>query len=384
MAMTMAQPKWAGLASLGAVHAIVDGSCAAMAFSLIGRRGGLDASVWHWIVAYNMIAFGSQSLLGLATDRWRAPRLVAALGCGVTAAGVMAFGFSPIPALCVAGVGNALFHAGGGCISLHYAPGKAAAPGLFVAPGAVGLALGTIAGTSGYFTDWIFALLLGASCLAIGLMGMPRIDYRRPPVETPRGHLLLVLTLLLICIGIRSLVGLTNVFPWKTDTLPLLALVLATAGGKAVGGLLADRFGWTRVAVGALLVSGPLVSLGANWPTLAIPGVFLFQMTMPVTLAAVGLLFPGRASFAFGLASLALVVGALPVFAGLAPILGNQWFLLVLVVLSAASVYAGLRELAVLSRKTELGDGTGAVPDQCVRECSDCGHNVHERRSYVG
>jgi len=67
-----------------------------MAFSLIGRRGGLDASVWHWIVAYNMIAFGSQSLLGLATDRWRAPRLVAALGCGFTAAGVMACGVSPV------------------------------------------------------------------------------------------------------------------------------------------------------------------------------------------------------------------------------------------------------------------------------------------------
>ena len=37
-----------------------------------------------------------------------------------------------------------MFHAGGGCISLNLGKGKSKLPGIFVAPGAVGLFLGSI------------------------------------------------------------------------------------------------------------------------------------------------------------------------------------------------------------------------------------------------
>jgi hypothetical protein len=44
-------------------------------------------------------------------------------------------------------------------------------------------------------------------------------------------------------------------------------------------------------------------------------GIFLFNMTMPITLVVISNTFQGRQGFAFGLTTLALIIGALPYYA---------------------------------------------------------------------
>lgn len=66
-------------------------------------------------------------------------------------------------------------------------------------------------------------------------------------------------------------------------------------------------------------------------------------MTMPVTLVAIAALLPGRTAFAFGLACLVLVMGAIPTFYQFTKLFYNSYLFFVLIILSAASIYLSLR-----------------------------------------
>jgi FSR family fosmidomycin resistance protein-like MFS transporter len=143
----------------------------------------------------------------------------------------------------------------------------------------------------------------------------------------------IVLILLLFSVSIRSLYGLTA--EWKSDITLLLILTLATACGKAFGGFLADRFGWARVAISALILSAPLLAFFPDIPLLAISGIFLLQMTMPITLTALSNMLPGRSASAFGLSVFALIVGVIPTYLGAKPFLDNKWIILTIIFLSA-------------------------------------------------
>ena len=101
------------------------------------------------------------------------------------------------------------------------------------------------------------------------------------------------------------MVGTLLVLPWKTDFNLLLMLTSAVVLGKAFGGILADKFGWIKIAIPALIISAPLLFLGPNYVALGILGAFLFNFTMPVTLTALANTLPGKSGFAFGLTTLA-------------------------------------------------------------------------------
>jgi len=133
------------------------------------------------------------------------------------------------------------------------------------------------------------------------------------------------------------------VFPWKTNFDLLIILTSAVVLGKGLGGILADKFGWIQVAVGALVLSIPFLVFGTNIPYLAIVGMFLFNITMPITLVAISNIFPGRPGFAFGLTCLALILGALPAFSGLKHILGGKLFIFTIIIISSLALYYALK-----------------------------------------
>jgi hypothetical protein len=72
--------------------------------------------------AYGLLAFGLQPLLALAVDSRQWYRQAAATGCALTAVAMIVPGSLPVLAVCVAGVGNALFHLGGGSVGLRLKP----------------------------------------------------------------------------------------------------------------------------------------------------------------------------------------------------------------------------------------------------------------------
>jgi len=97
--------------------------------------------------------------------------------------------------------------------------------------------------------------------------------------------------------------------------------------------------------VGGLALSIPLLAFAPDLAALAILGVLLFNLTMPVTLAATANLLRGRPGLAFGLTCLALEVGF---WLGKLPFVewdgaGAQWQSLGVMLLALLALYLGLR-----------------------------------------
>ena len=292
---------------------MVDACCAAVVIGVLST-GAVSPEVFvSLLLLYHVIAFGLQTVFGLVVDALGMPRLAAVVGCLVSAIALLIP--APIAAVVITSLGNALFHVGGGVVSLQITPHRATAPGLFVAPGSVGLLLGVILGKSHPAAGIYLVAVALVLCLLMALSPVSQVASVTKQRKLP-SRAELVLGLILLSIAIRSLLGFLVSFPWETQPEALLALTAATFLGKAIGGILADRWGWIRVAVGAMLAALPLLALSSAFPIAVIPGLFFLNITMPITLIAVAETLPGRPAFAFGLTTLAILLGAIPFFLG--------------------------------------------------------------------
>lgn len=325
------------LLSYGLTHALVDASC------IILLLGGIDVKgdLFRYIILYNLLAFGLQLPLGWLNDQIQRPVSSAVSGCILVGLSLQFF-YNPLVAILLAGIGNALFHVGGGTVSLSLSPGKASFPGLFVAPGGIGLFAGGMVLKFYGFHPEIIASLLVTMGLALLLLKSPEIIYKLQKPKTSN-FFALILILLLITICIRSVVGLSVSFPWKSNLNLLICLTAAIALGKGLGGFLADYFGWIKIAVGGLAISALLLVGGSKLAIAGIAGLFFFNLTMPVTLVAISNLLPGKPGFSFGLSALAVLVGALPTFFKTKSFLSESPVILLLVVISTIILYFGLK-----------------------------------------
>ena len=187
---------------LSIAHAGIDFICA---FSLSHSF----VAISQVFLLYNFCAFALQLPLGIVADRLegrKVPVLFALLGTALTLAGAVAH-----PA--VLGLGNALFHVGGGIGTIREdwsRDWKGRALGIFVAPGALGLFLGgRLAGTA---NPWFL--------LPVGI-GMGLLLWRTPHPVQPEpkpircNGILLALSCFLVVV-LRSHVGMAVSFPWKS------------------------------------------------------------------------------------------------------------------------------------------------------------------------
>lgn len=323
-----------------ALHFLVDGVCA---FAMFGRflpRGDAAFS----LLFYNFCAFALQLPMGLLLDqelrrrgeRSELPLLAAAAGAFLTAAGAFT---SPV----VLGIGNALFHVGGGVGTIltdHRKALKGRALGCFVAPGALGLFFGTVLGKAGEVLYGGTAAAAGGAMLLLfaGLILVRRREKEAPdPAEVlrklPAGpksvakktaeersgypgpdlrRELLIIGSAFCVVILRSLCGFLVQFPWKVTFAASLLSVLMVVLGKAGGGFLAARFGAKRTAACSLAAAAACYLLGGR-AGFGLCALFLFNMTMPVTLYLLADRYRSWPGSFFGLLTFALFLGFLPV-----------------------------------------------------------------------
>ena len=284
------------------LHFLVDGICGAALAVYAWQELSFDA-ICYYFMLYNLLAFGTQWLVGLCLDKQ--PQLGKKLFLGSVWL-LLAGTFSPlgigVQALCL-GVGNSLFHVTVGRMALLGYDSDLAL-GIFVAGGAVGIALG-LAG-AGYIWWYRIALTLVAigafSYLHWQEFSFKPLDNKRPELLS-RGKGALLSGALLLCIFIRSF-GSGAVLPINPVLIGCLMAV-----GKVVGGCCCDLFGYKRTALLILVVGFLAVQLPG-----VVPGALLlitWNMTMPLTLR---LLYRGLAQqeapgLAFGLAAGMLLPG---------------------------------------------------------------------------
>ncbi len=288
---------------------------------------------------YNAVAFALQPVAGWWCDRFeRVP--AGAIGCALVLAGLL-FAFAPWPALVLCALGNAAFHVAGGRDSLSGARRRMSRSGVFVSTGALGIALGALAGR-GDCPALLPALLVmgaGACAAAVELSKPRRVS---PPAETgdrlASGRAFpMVLALCLTAVLLRSYVGAAVPAEWKSTVFFGLIPACCSALGKCAGGFAADAWGARRVGAASLLLAAALLA----WPHPAANalGVLLFNIAMPITLCVTASLFPRNAGFAFGLTTLALFLGIVPAFFCLLPARLALWALPALCVCAAACLY---------------------------------------------
>ncbi len=328
----------ATLAVYTVTHFVVDFSCGWLLYELY-KTGAIGAAyAGAAFVLYNFLAFGLQFIIGGGADKF-GPVAVAAAGCGLLLAGLLLPGKMWVLAVTLAGLGNAAFHAGGGVDSLIFSRGKMTRSGIFVSSGAVGVALGMLTGGAGLVGRYIPIAAVTVCLILIILFGSTHEEPAYPADMIKPGKMALTsgasaIVFCLFAVLVRSYAGFLFTMPWKKGFMLVLAAALFAACGKALGGILADALGGRLVGTVSVIVSIPLIVLGGEYIIPSLLGIMAFNMAMPVTLFTLSEQFRGHEGFAFGLTTLALLIGYLGFsFVTLSPVLST----IILIALTSAA-----------------------------------------------
>lgn len=333
--MATSKGFWEYLLSMS--HFFVDFLCTAL---LAARLDTPDAgSILMLAILYNALAFAFQLPLGALGDLLDQRRIFAAAGCALVAVGSF-LSSALLMCLCI-GLGNALFHVGGGREALQKSEGKAAAVGRFVAPGAVGIFLGPRLSHLLWLRHyWLPGILLILAVLL--LLQSPQYHRSIPKRPLSRLRLAGILGCMFFTVFLRSYMGTVLQYSFLTHAFGACCFTLCVFGGKFLGGSLADRFGVLPFSAAAQVACVVCFTLSVKIPLLAYPGIFLFNTTMAITATELYRCLPQLPGTMFGLTTLALFLGVLPRLLGVANIFFNWWGLALLSVASAVFLLGGL------------------------------------------
>jgi len=289
-------------------HFAVDFACFYVLFSTLSAGVENLQQLAFWFLAYNTVAFGLQFIIGYICDMKRyVPSGL--IGVIITIVG-LAFAQQIYLSVVVIALGNAFFHVGGGIDSLVNAKGKMSRSGVFVSSGSWGVVLGTFAGKAEISILYPM-LFLAASGVLIYIFCSTKINLEKSQFNAASKSMLPAAAIALICISvaIRAHTGFTIPMEWKTTTGLIILGTGASFFGKFAGGFVADKFGARLTGTGALILSLPLLAFFNSNVYLCVLGIFLFNMTMPVTLCVLAEYLEGYEGLAFGLTTLALLIG---------------------------------------------------------------------------
>lgn len=315
--------KKAVLATNSISHLLVDAACASALFSCGG-------DLMILALVYNTLAFSTQCLVGLFTDRLFSTArltliasLAVALGCDL-----------PLPDLLsviIVGLGNSLFHVAAGTTTLKMSEGRAAPLGIFVAPGAIGLALGTLFPWLGMLYS---ALLVVFAALSLRFHSRVPAFLNLPPPQKPAKTW--VIAVLIAAVAVRAIGGSAVSFPWKNGAGLTLLTVLFVYMGKTLGGFACDKLSARKTAVVSIPIAALCIAFLSAYIAPSLIGQLLLNLTMPITLWLLYKAMPDSPGTSFGLAASALWPGTL--LGGLISLTGSLLWLLVLICFALALI----------------------------------------------
>lgn len=283
-------------------HFLVD----ALSITTLFSGGASGDSLLIGVLLYNTLAFSTQCIVGLVIDRFGHCRTWES-----AAFALVILGFAlPVPFLAriaLVGIGNSIFHVAAGTVTLQQSAGRAWSLGVFVAPGAFGVTLGTLFPRFG----WALACLMALTAAILLL----RKEESVPPVEErkPAGNSfpLLAVALLTVAVAVRALGGVAVSFPWKQTAFHAFLMTFFVFAGKAAGGFVCERLGAARSAWLSIPFAAVCIAFFSSNMPLSLLGQLLLNLTMPVTLWLLYRLMPDSPAFSFGLAASALWPGTI-------------------------------------------------------------------------
>ena len=337
------------------IHFIVDMTCAILITRIITTVVNENIKIIIAIFLYNLFAFAFQLPFGILADKLNKNAIVSAIGCLFIIIAYLVNSFGILAAI-IAGIGNALFHVGGGIDVLNISDKKATLPGIYVATGAMGLYIGL---KSKLFENYMFygitITLVVSIILLLWLYKQAKEKYNinneLQEYEELSGDKQIIAYCLLVTICIRSYLGLILNFEWKSNFVIGLITVSAVVLGKMLGGIIGDKFGWKKISSLSLVGSAILFIFSFDNMICGILAILLFNMTMPITLTALSNMMYKNKGMAFGMTTLALFIGAVPVLLGYNSYGFDKISLFIITIISAIVLYFGLNKYEKLEKQ---------------------------------
>lgn len=329
-----------------AIHFIVDLSCAVLVSNYITQKMGHGTQLFIAILIYNFFAFAMQLPIGIIADKINKNAICSAIGCILVA---VAFGIanSGIVACVIAGIGNAMFHVGGGIDVLNISNKKATLSGIFVSTGAMGIFLGaksTLISFDKYYLVILILLISSASLFWLYKKIKDKSINEEVIIPKINTNEIIAIICLIFTVIVRGYVGLILSFEWKSNFILALISILAVVIGKMLGGIIGDKIGFMKTSLISLGVSAFMFIFAFNNSIIGILAILFFNMTMPITLTALSNILYRNKGMAFGLLTFALFIGAIPVFFGYTKNIFNPIGLFVTTIISAIILYIGIKK----------------------------------------
>ena len=274
---------------------------------------------WILALAYDFFAFVPQGFFGFLKDKGFAINFaVVGMICSFISLLLLYFDVFPAIVIFLVGLGNAMIHIEGAYDSLASSEGKMSPSAIFVAGGSFGVVIGQI--LSMYHIHVFYVLFLHL-LMIIPLLFVrkyksfiQRKNFSLYHYDNPNLSSFVVIFFTILVVIIRAYMGYGIPTAWNKTIFQTFLLYSFMGIGKALGGIFIDRFGIRKTAFISTIGSLLFLLFGDSIMVISLLGVMLFSMTMAITL---GLLvsrlnqYPG---VAFGLTTIGLFLGTLPVF----------------------------------------------------------------------
>ena len=320
-------------------HFIVDFICVIFILGKLPYISNTNSELIISVIIYNFFAFAFQVPVGYILDKFKNYKYIAIIGiCFIGISYLININNIFILAAIV-GIGNALFHLEGGVNIYSLSDRKAFYNGVFVAPGALGIFLGTAFYAELIETSLPIMLIIISIILLffVQKQGMNKELEENKKDNLDNFSIVLIVILIGISIIVRSIGGSTIIYTWKSGFISGFIYTISIVIGKAFGGLLADKFGLLKVALISLTCSAICLILGYNVHVFAYIGILLFNIPMLITLTILENTLTKKIACAVGLNTMFLFIGYLICFMDIT--INNNFILIGSILLAMLSIY---------------------------------------------
>ena len=326
------------------IHFVVEVTC----FFFLTRISN-SPIVWLVPLIYDAFAFVPQSIIGYISDKYPKIKL-GLIGVVFLFVGIFIFSFFniskyiPLYIICL---GNCLLHVSGAENTLRNSHGKLSHSAIFVSGGSFGVISGRLLAKT-VIPSWLllpFILTMIPFLIYTDTFTNKDSNCNKFNYVKPKLNYGLVIIIAVFVVIIRGFMGYGIPTSWNKTVLQNVLLFTFMGIGKALGGILSDAYGIRKVGVFSTLLAIPFLCFGDSFMIISLFGVMAFSMTMSITLGILVSILKKSPGLAFGLTTIGLFLGTLPIFFIKTPnILYNSIMIAVLSVLCSILLAYVLKE----------------------------------------
>ena len=296
------------------VHFILEVSC----FFYLSRITKNSNYIWLIPFIYDGVAFVPQSIIGYISDKY--PKInMGLIGVVFLVLSYLIYGLTNINvfiSLIILCLGNALLHISGAETTLRTSNGKLSPVAIFVSGGSFGVISGRLLAKTSINSLYIIIPIL--TIIPFVLLSKKYLNKKNSVkdfnyVKEDINSRLVILIAVLVVI-IRGYMGYGIPTSWNKTVYQTIIFFCIMGLGKALGGILSDLIGIRKTAIISTLLAIPFLCFGDNNMYISLIGVMFFSMTMAITLGVLVSKLKNSPGLAFGLTTIGLFLGSVPVF----------------------------------------------------------------------